>query len=780
MLLVGALIPVSSLTGSAAAETFLGWQVAEGTYLAPYTYGGAYSESNGIITLMPDDRAAGPTLCKDFSPKTDFEISLQVRAETLSPTGGPLSGGSGEGLRLMLQDKGVNPSKGINLEVRGRNGGEFWMVYRSARCDIYGWECDIVPFVHNNQQGLRSGALPQNATDAVVQAGAWYTMQLTVHQSPYSMTGEVFSENGTLLGSLTIRDITNFSFEDIKSVVISSLCGGTFQVKNFTLTSIGDESLAEDDIWMDWRVREQGGHYSASNDSMRLWTDEAPTNASVLYRKISLRTDFEISLQLKAPKMESLKYRGTSLAPRSGEFKVGFRSDDIGFSESSSHELDSYGTCGDIFMGSRNLTATEQQGNTTDSHVSRQWRCYEFEYGFPENTWYTITIEVQRNPFSLSTMVAAENGSFLCSFSNSGKDDPGFDYLNFVYLTPCVEGEFYIRNISVKAPDADFAFSPAEAIVNSPVVFTALETIESYGQSLDYTWDFGDGNITLTQEPTISHVYAVPCTLNVTLTVTDPLGEHSFKTKVVSVRAPAYLSISAVRSADTAGATVNVYGKLYEPNGAPLTNKTVVLSYDFEGANATFHIGSEITDDSGDYSTQWISPGEGTFTLYVEWPGDENHPRVVNGTALTFLPYESQQTFMVESNSTVTSMNFNSTTNELAFTVSGPLGSQGYVRATVAKSLLPKAENVKVLLDGRRMNYTLMEIEDSWVLLFTYSHSTHKVSIYYVVPQESQTNPVNPALNVDYALLAIIVLVILALATIGMSAIRRNDNASQS
>ena len=47
-----------------------------------------------------------------------------------------------------------------------------------------------------------------------------------------------------------------------------------------------------------------------------------------------------------------------------------------------------------------------------------------------------------------------------------------------------------------------------------------------------------------------------------------------------------------------------------------------------------------------------------------------------------------QSDFSVESNSTVTDLAFNSASQELSFTVSGPSGTTGYVDAYKAKSLM--------------------------------------------------------------------------------------------
>ncbi|MCW4005160.1 MAG: hypothetical protein NWF04_00970 [Candidatus Bathyarchaeota archaeon] len=85
--------------------------------------------------------------------------------------------------------------------------------------------------------------------------------------------------------------------------------------------------------------------------------------------------------------------------------------------------------------------------------------------------------------------------------------------------------------------------------------------------------------------------------------------------------------------------------------------------------------------------------------------------------------------FFVESNSTVSELAFNSTSSELSFTVSGPSGTTGYVDLTVAKTLIPSPQNIKVYLDGKQLYYEAVSVDDAWVLSFTYQHSIHQVTV---------------------------------------------------
>jgi parallel beta-helix repeat protein len=85
--------------------------------------------------------------------------------------------------------------------------------------------------------------------------------------------------------------------------------------------------------------------------------------------------------------------------------------------------------------------------------------------------------------------------------------------------------------------------------------------------------------------------------------------------------------------------------------------------------------------------------------------------------------------FSVESNSTVTELAFDSISSEFTFVVHGPSGTAGYVKTTIAKSLVPNAENIRVYLDGNQLDYEVTSNTNSWLLTFTYQHSAHKVRI---------------------------------------------------
>jgi PKD repeat protein len=84
-------------------------------------------------------------------------------------------------------------------------------------------------------------------------------------------------------------------------------------------------------------------------------------------------------------------------------------------------------------------------------------------------------------------------------------------------------------------PTANFTYSPKYPTVNQSVTFNASIAFDPDGTIVSYVWDFGDGNITTTTSPLITHVYQDANTYEVTLTVIDDDGLTDNITQNVAV-----------------------------------------------------------------------------------------------------------------------------------------------------------------------------------------------------------------------------------------------------
>jgi parallel beta-helix repeat protein len=198
---------------------------------------------------------------------------------------------------------------------------------------------------------------------------------------------------------------------------------------------------------------------------------------------------------------------------------------------------------------------------------------------------------------------------------------------------------------------------------------------------------------------------------------------------VTCTRIPTSLSILTNCSSTLDAFKVEVKGTLLDIYSGRLKGETIVLSYTFAGIGIWTPITSDSTDDLGEFRIVWFPPATGNYMLKAEWSGNSTHFGVSSTIAVSTIPYENQYVFTVESNSTISDLIFDQNSGHLSFGVSGENGTTGYTRVTIAKSLIIDVTKIKILLDGLEYNYTVTELNDSWVLFFTYNHSVHQVQV---------------------------------------------------
>jgi hypothetical protein len=126
--------------------------------------------------------------------------------------------------------------------------------------------------------------------------------------------------------------------------------------------------------------------------------------------------------------------------------------------------------------------------------------------------------------------------------------------------------------------------------------------------------------------------------------------------------------------------------------------------------------------------------GEHLSTLLGGWTKFKiDSIEVITSATEATEPSESAQIsqgFAIESNSTVSAFTFDNSGNipQICFGVSGPEGTTGYVEITITKTFMPNSD-IDVYLDGTQIDYQLTATENSWIVTFTYHHSSHLVAI---------------------------------------------------
>jgi len=178
---------------------------------------------------------------------------------------------------------------------------------------------------------------------------------------------------------------------------------------------------------------------------------------------------------------------------------------------------------------------------------------------------------------------------------------------------------------------------------------------------------------------------------------------------------------------------IGISGTLTDHREKAISGELIFLSYKVLGTETWNTITSVYTETNGHYSAVWIPTATGYFTLKAEWIGNVTHFGAGDSTTLSVIPYNDEYVFAVESNSTVSALAFNSTSNELSFTASGPSGTMGYARVFISKELVANISDLKVYVDETQVDYVATPTDDSWLLYFVYEHSTHNIVV--VIPE---------------------------------------------
>jgi hypothetical protein len=199
------------------------------------------------------------------------------------------------------------------------------------------------------------------------------------------------------------------------------------------------------------------------------------------------------------------------------------------------------------------------------------------------------------------------------------------------------------------------------------------------------------------------------------------------------------------------GYIVEVSGALIS-GGEPVSDAKVTLRYAITGETSWNALTTVTTDLNGDFSASWLPIATGMFTLRAEFAGNDEYSDAEVAKNISVLRTAGNGFYFAESNSTLTSITFNSTSNEISFTVSGLSGTTGYVKFAVPKELVSNIWGLRVLLDGRQLEHSAVLDGDVWLLMFEYSHSSHDVVIS--IPQSSSGDSAFPLASAAIIVLA--------------------------
>jgi len=166
-------------------------------------------------------------------------------------------------------------------------------------------------------------------------------------------------------------------------------------------------------------------------------------------------------------------------------------------------------------------------------------------------------------------------------------------------------------------PKANFTYVPSQPIVNGTTKFDASTSQlgwngTHYPSIASYKWNFGDGNITATTNPLITHIYGENNTYTVTLNITDTAGKWNATSTQITVimLAPGHsLSVSVTLVPSTPAP--NVYkGWIVSVTVLIINNGTFTETFDVTAYCNTTSLGTKTVTD--------LAPGANT-TLIFTW-----------------------------------------------------------------------------------------------------------------------------------------------------------------
>ena len=188
------------------------------------------------------------------------------------------------------------------------------------------------------------------------------------------------------------------------------------------------------------------------------------------------------------------------------------------------------------------------------------------------------------------------------------------------------------------------------------------------------------------------------------------------------------LSFNCISLITSNGFGVDIVGNLYGVSGA-----SILFSYHAVGEPAWQSIGYAETTSSnvgfgassaGGFAIGWNPPASGYYLINATYA----EMSTITNFAVTSFSNQDQTPFSVASDSTLTNLTFDSTTNKLSFGVSGPAGTTGFAQVNIPRSITSDPELVNVTVDGATINYDYeSEANYFWFLTFTYNQGSHEV-----------------------------------------------------
>ena len=191
--------------------------------------------------------------------------------------------------------------------------------------------------------------------------------------------------------------------------------------------------------------------------------------------------------------------------------------------------------------------------NVTDFSSINMTLAYNDSFLYPkkvENGWIAgnevnISYNLYEGKIRIVGLAGKADGDGYITNITFGAKRAGITYLNISDITisnssSCLINAFienksiFVESAGPGYPVAAFTWEPSQPRDIDEIKFNANSSYDINGFIANYTWNFGDGNVSYEQNP--SHKYADNGTYNVMLTVTDNDGLTNITTKSITVK----------------------------------------------------------------------------------------------------------------------------------------------------------------------------------------------------------------------------------------------------
>lgn len=218
---------------------------------------------------------------------------------------------------------------------------------------------------------------------------------------------------------------------------------------------------------------------------------------------------------------------------------------------------------------------------------------------------------------------------------------------------------------------------------------------------------------------------------------------------------------------------VDVTGTLtYNKTGIP--DAAIYLGYSADGGEVWENFELVKTNNAGDFGAIWIPNATGNYLLCANWDGNLTLHWINATVNLALTPDSGGHIFSVASNSTLSNLIYDLTTQQLSFNTNGTSHTTGYAYTCIPKAIVSNIQTLQVNMDGAPITFASESQEDVWVISCVYAQSEHtfKIQIPFTEILTSDTIPWNAII------IAAIIVVLIVIIAVVVAVRRRRRTAA--